>query len=178
MPETPTIKDLQQQAITAVRQAENLARRFYGLDLPEAIIDFSLRGRCAGQACVEHNGRTKLRINLQLLADNLDDFLRQTVPHEVAHLVVYWQARKGRTKLPPHGTEWRVVMQNCFGLEPKRCHNYQTTPARVVPRPFLYNCSCRQHHLTSIMHNRISRQSHALCRSCKTPLKFIAVNKT
>jgi len=165
--------DLHQQAEAAVRQAEGRARRFYGIDLPEALIDFSLRGRCAGQARVDRNGHTSLRINQQLLAENLDDFLKSTIPHEVAHLVVNWKARKKRQRPRPHGPEWQVVMQNCFGLEPVRCHAYVTTPARVVPRDYRYACSCREHQLTSIMHNRISRSYQALCRACRTPLKFI-----
>ncbi len=165
------------QAEATVRQAETCARNFYGIKLPDAVIDFSLRGRCAGQARVERNGETCLRINQQLLAENLDDFLSKTIPHEVAHLIVNWQARKKRQRPRPHGPEWQAVMQNCFNLEPKRCHSYQTTPARIVPRPFLYSCNCREHLLTSIMHNKISRSYQALCKACKTPLSFVTRQK-
>jgi SprT protein len=162
-----------QQAETAIRLAEERARSFYGLKLPEASIDFSLRGRCAGQARVDRNGETSLRINRQLLWDNHDDFLTNTIPHEVAHLVVHWQARKKRQRPRPHGSEWQAVMLDCFGLEPKRCHSYQTTPARIVPRPFLYACNCREHRLTSIMHKKLSRSYRALCKACKTPIFYV-----
>lgn len=170
--------DLQQQAEAAIHQAEERARNFYGIQLPKAAIDYSLRGRCAGQARIDCNGATCLRINQQLLAENFDDFLKHTIPHEVAHLVVNWQARKKRQRPRPHGPEWQAVMQQCYGLEAHRCHAYQTTPARVVPRAFLYTCNCREHRLTSIMHNRISRSYQALCRSCKSPLTFVAQQKT
>lgn len=165
--------ELQEKALAAVRRAERRARVFYAIELPEASLDFSLRGRCAGQAIVEKTGTTQLRINLQLLRENLDDYLSQTVPHEVSHLAVNWQARNKRLKPRPHGTEWQAVMRNCFDLEAKRCHSYQTTPARVVPRPFLYACSCREHLLTSIMHNKIGLSYQALCKACRTPLQFI-----
>ncbi len=168
-------KNLHQQAEAAIRQAEKRARNFYAIDLPVAAIDFSLRGRCAGQASVDRNGETCLRINLLLLAENLDDFLNTTIPHEVAHLVVNWQARKNRQRPRPHGKEWQAVMLQCYGLEAHRCHSYQTTPARVVPRAFLYTCHCREHRLTSIMHNRISRSDQARCRNCKSPLIFVAL---
>jgi SprT protein len=171
-------KNLQQHAEEIVREAEQRARNFYGIKLPDAVIDFSLRGRCAGQVRVDRNGATCLRINQQLLAENFDDFLKHTIPHEVAHLVVNWHARKKRQQPRPHGPEWQVVMRQCFGLEARRCHSYQTTPARVVPRAFLYTCNCREHRLTSIIHNRISRSDQALCRSCKEPLKFIAKQNT
>ena len=164
---------IMQLADAAVRAAEHRARQFYSIRLPDAKIDFSLRGRCAGQARVERNGETFLRINLKLLSENAGDFLQQTIPHEVAHLVVNWQARKKRKRPRPHGSEWRNVMQDCYRLQPERCHAYQTTPARCVPRNYLYRCDCREHHLTSIMHNRVSHRYKALCKSCKTPLKFV-----
>jgi SprT protein len=170
--------ELQEKALAAVRRAERRARVFYAIKLPEASLDFSLRGRCAGQAVVERTGATRLRINLQLLRENLDDYLIQTVPHEISHLVVNWQARNKRSKPRPHGTEWQAVMRDCFGLEAKRCHSYRTTPARVVPRPFLYACSCREHLLTSIMHNKIGLSYQALCKACRTPLQFIDGGKT
>lgn len=178
MPNQQSNRDILQQAEAAVRLAEERARNFYSIKLPDALIDFSLRGRCAGQARVNCNGETCLRINQQLLAENLDDFLRNTIPHEVAHLVVNWQARQKDPRPRPHGPEWQAVMQCCFNLEAKRCHRYQTTPARIVPRPFLYRCNCRQHLLTSIMHNRISRSYQALCKACRTQLKFVSKQET
>jgi len=165
--------ELQEKALAAIRRAERRARDFYAIKLPEASIDFSLRGRCAGQAIVERTGSTRLRINLKLLSENLDDYLSQTIPHEVSHLVVNWQAQKKRLKPRPHGTEWQAIMRHCFDLEAKRCHSYRTTPARIVPRPFLYACSCREHRLTSIMHNKISLSYQALCKACRTPLQFV-----
>lgn len=157
----------------AISKALDRVRKHYGLELPEPSVDYSLRGRCAGQAFIDRNGLPGLRINQKLLEDNLDDFLKQTIPHEVAHLAVQWQTFKTRQRVKPHGQEWQSVMRDCFGLEPTRCHSYQTTPARVVARSFLYRCQCRQHLLTNIMHKRISRSLQALCKSCKGPLQFI-----
>ncbi len=169
----PTPDELCVLAEQAVRAAERLARDRYRLDLPPAALDFSLRGLCAGQARIGHDGRPLLRINLQLLADNREDFLNVTIPHEVAHLVVLWPYRKRRTRPRPHGPEWQAVMRDCFNLEPVRCHAYRTTPARVVSRPFLYACPCREHRLTSIMHNRIRRTRGAYCRRCRSILQFL-----
>ncbi len=174
MAKLPINTDLQQQAEVVVRRAERRVRCFYGINLPEALIDFSLRGRCAGQARVDCNGKTTLRINQQLLEENLDDFLTNTIPHEVAHLVVNWKARKKCQRPRPHGSEWQAVMQDCFELEAQRCHAYRTYPARIVARPFVYHCGCREHNLTNIMHKRLSRSYQALCKDCKKPLRFIS----
>jgi SprT protein len=164
--------ELQAAAEQAVRRAEARARAHYAIDLPDAVIDLSLRGRCAGQARLERS-TTLLRFNLQLLSENRGDFLAVTIPHEVAHLVVLWRSRGSRRRPKPHGVEWQSVMRNCFGLVPQRCHDYATVAARVVPHCFIYRCSCREHHLTSIIHNRIRRGPGALCRSCHTLLVFI-----
>jgi SprT protein len=167
----------EQCAERTARQAEQRAREFYRLALPEATIDFSLRGRCAAQARVDRKGGTWLRLNKQLLAENLDDFLINTIPHEVAHLVVNWQVYKKRQRPKPHGAEWQKVMQDCYGLKPVRCHSYETTPARIVTRPFLYTCNCQEHRLTSIMHNRISKAGGALCKRCKALLHLSTQTK-
>jgi SprT protein len=172
MTDTDTPEKIIRLAEKAVRTAEDCARRYYAVTLPYARTDYSLRGRCAGQARVAHSGQTFLRFNLQLLTENLEDFLQQTIPHEVAHLVVNWRHRKKRARPKPHGPEWQAVMQDCYGLQPTRCHSYQTTAARVVARNFLYECNCREHRLTRIIHNRISRRYKALCKKCRTPLRF------
>ena len=156
---------------------QDKARNYYRLDFPDAEVDFSLRGRCAGQAQITPDGKTRLRINLQLLQENQDDFLSQTIPHEIAHLVVLWKARKKRKRPNPHGPEWRQVMRNCFQLRPVRCHSYQTTPARVVTRPYIYRCSCQQHFLTAIMHKRLAKKLQALCKQCRQPLRFISIQE-
>ena len=172
---THTPEEIMRLAIKTVRAAEQRARDFYAIRLPGAVIDFSLRGRCAGQARVERGGATLLRLNLTLLKENLADFLEQTIPHEVAHLVVNWQSRQKSKRPRPHGSEWQLVMQNCYGLQPARCHTYRTTPARIVPRNVLYRCGCREHRLTGIMHKRLSQSHQALCKSCRTRLNFVAI---
>lgn len=177
MPDSKLPQQLRSQAEDAVRQAEQRAREFYRLDLPAAALDFSLRGRCAGQAGVDGNGRAWLRINLQLLAENRADYLTQTIPHEVAHLVVNWQTRSKQRRPRPHGKEWQAVMADCFGLKASRCHSYPTTAARVVPRPFLYACNCREHRLTAIMHQRIARSVRVFCKACRTTLVLVAKEK-
>lgn len=170
-----TPEQIMRLATEAVRATEQRARDFYAICLPDAVIDFSLRGRCAGQARVGRGGATLLRLNLTLLTENLADFLEQTIPHEVAHLVVNWQARQKNKRPRPHGPEWQRVMQNCYGLLPARCHSYRTTPARIVPRNILYRCNCREHRLTVIMHKRLLQSHEALCKCCQTRLKFVAI---
>jgi SprT protein len=142
-----------------------------GIDLPHIHLDFGLRGHVAGQARIINN-QLEMRLNMCLLKTYTDEYLGTTIPHEVAHLCVFWQSRHLAIRPKPHGPEWQAVMQECFGLPPKRCHDYVTRPARIVSRNFLYTCRCREHRLTSIMHRKLRKNFHAFCKDCGSNLRF------
>lgn len=139
------------------------AAQHYRTPIPRPLIRFDLRGRAAGQVRI-HQARTwEIRYNPTLLAQNPEDFLAQTLPHEVAHLVVY---RLFGRQIRPHGPQWRAVM-TFFGAPPERCHRYDLTgvSTRSVRR-YDYRCGCRVHRLSSIRHNRIGAGGVYLCRHC------------
>ena len=101
---------------------------------------FDLRGKVAGQFWYSTSS-SWFRWNLPVAEQNSDDYLVQTVGHEVAHHIT-------RTVYPhatSHGWEWKNVMRQ-LGLEPARYHNYAVTPARIVKRPFKYLCPCGDTH--------------------------------
>lgn len=76
-----------------------------------------------------------IRLNPVLCFENVERFMKQTVGHEVAHLVtrvVYGSTKqvedpktgkKVTKKIRSHGAEWRSVMVK-FDLEPTTCHTY------------------------------------------------------
>lgn len=122
---------MEQQIITQSRRREmaveakveevyRLADKVFGKQLKRPKrVTFDLRGRTAGMA---HYGyEWKLRFNMELMAENEQDFLASTVGHEVAHLVAYeiYNDNCG------HDVRWITVMVK-LGLEPTRCHSYST----------------------------------------------------
>lgn len=129
---------------------------------------FDLRGRTAGQAQYRPRGPWVIRYNLDLLRENADAFIAETVPHEVAHLVAF--LRHG-PRIRPHGAEWRAVMGE-FGAIAQRCHHYDLSriSARKT-RVFPYHCACTNHELTSIRHHRVQAGRIYLCRHCAAPLQ-------
>jgi len=162
----------------ATIEAFRKALTFYELgrvNPPE--IDFSLKGRSAGQAAWRVDKgpgsvitKLKLRFNLEAYALDPEDMIRDTIPHEVAHLVV--ALRHGR-RAKPHGPEWESVMRGCFGIAPKRTHRLQLTPARKVARSYIYSCDCQEHPFTSIRHNRILKERKKYrCVACKGSLVY------
>ncbi len=117
----------------------------------------------AGQAHVEDN---LIRLNSELLLTHGAQFWRETLPHELAHLIV-WQLHGRRVR--PHGAEWQAVMR-LFGAGLERCHSFTVLPTRRQ-REYVYHCACRAHHLSAVRHGRIQRGGRYICVRCHTPLK-------
>lgn len=136
--------------------------RFGVVIRPEVAWD--LRGQAAGLA----NGqRSLIRFNRELAERYPDEFVAQTVPHELAHLVAF---KKFGGRIRPHGREWQAVIV-ALGAEPRRTHSYEVTPTRRLKR-FAYQCHCpgSEYLLTSIRHNRIQRGHAYICKRCLQPL--------
>ena len=152
-----------QETEAVIRLAETLYRRT--LVRPE--VCFDLRGRTAGMVRFPRAGRPVIRYNPGLLESEGEAFLKQVVPHEVAHLVA--KILYGN-RIRPHGSEWRQIMV-ALGANPERCHNFDTSrePVRRVRR-FDYHCGCRTHLLSSIRHNRVMRGTVYRCLACGQPL--------
>ena len=124
--------DLQQR----VAELYCLAERHFLKRFPRPAVKLDLKGETAGQAWTEKN---LLRLNRQLLIENRDHYLEHTLGHEVAHLIAHQLF--GR-RIRPHGREWQFIMEQVFSLPAERTHSYDTSRARRVQRPYLYQCQC------------------------------------
>ena len=142
----------------------NVARRIYKRPFDMPTVGFDLRGRTGGTANFQN---WHLRFNAILLVENRDEYLRQVVPHEVAHLIS--DAHFG-DKLAPHGKEWQSVMR-AFGRPPDVTHKMDTSNASTV-KQIAYRCACQDHHIGEKVHNKImAGLSQHTCRKCKTVVK-------
>ena len=136
----------------------------YGRVFELPSINWNLQGRCAGKAYPSEN---RINLNSTLLINNTDDFIEQTVPHEIAHLI---NRTLNGPQVRPHGPEWKAIMR-ALGLPPLRCHNYAVnqTGTRWRKRT-MYFCACDFHFVSQIVHNRICRGQIYRCRHCGLPL--------
>ena len=143
-----------------------LAERYFSRRFRRPYIRLDLRGESAGQALP---GKYQLRFNPVLLRENREHFLKQTVGHEVAHLLAYELFGPG---VQAHGKEWKSIMVKVFGLPAERCHNYDTQ--RTSNRPWIYRCKCEGQtiSLSTIRHNRANKGAVYLCTRCRNPLQF------
>jgi len=144
--------------------------RQYARTTPDIIIDFDLKGRAAGQVVWRSGQAPRVRYNLSMARLQPEAFISETVPHEVAHLVVmrcFPQAK-------PHGSEWRSVMAS-FGIEQaQRCHQFKLSDKTVArQRRWHYRCDCSDHQLSTTRHNRVQFSGvNYHCRSCGQCLQF------
>jgi SprT protein len=159
---------LERQAESWTRQLIEQAVRHFDLPISQPRVRFDLRGKAAGMALFHPRGETVIRYNTQMLKENGQAFIAQTVPHEVAHLVA--RAVFGPA-VRPHGAEWRSIM-TLFGAEPRRCHGFAVPRKdRRKMRYFTYRCACRDHSLSAIRHHRSLSGVVYICRLCGSPLR-------
>ena len=159
---------IQSRVETCYQQAEAFFQQTFAR--PE--ISLKLRGQKAGVAHLQEN---KLRFNLQLYRENTDDFLQQTVAHEVAHLIAH--ALFG-PRIQPHGAEWQQIMRGIYQLPPLRCHNYAVK--RRATERFIYRCHCLdgEFPFSSRRHAMVKRGQRYQCRRCQTQLLFSGESRT
>ena len=115
--------EVKHEAIRRTNEAVDVINKKLGLRLKYPTVRFSLRGTTAGKAWWDRN---LIEYSPSLLAGNVEDFLRQTVRHEVAHLGA--RAKWGAS-IKPHGKEWCSCCWH-LGIPATRCHSYDTA---VVP---------------------------------------------
>lgn len=167
--------------LDSVHQSLLKAEKYYRCEFPVGEVLFNLRGRAAGQvrfpmsAC--KHALPELRFNLSILNAYGDEFIREVVPHECAHLVVFrlFQLKKYKSKIKPkpHGPEWQFVMQELYGLKPRVTHSFEVKSSSM--KRFTYVCACEDkvHQLSLIRHNKVLKQaSNYLCRRCGEKLIF------
>lgn len=131
-------------------------------------IVFNLKGQASG-VFYTNGTQTMIRYNPYIFAKHYVYSLSNTVPHEVAHYIIY--CIHGANGVRPHGHEWRGLMLQ-FGVEPRRTNtlDLEGVPVRRQRR-HSYSCSCTHHQITSRRHNQIRNgKARYFCRSCNGEL--------
>jgi len=154
----------QQLVVRKVEQCISHASVYFEQNFKLPKISFSQRGKIAGCARLQLN---ELRFNPILLADNVDAFLEEVVPHEVCHLLAYSLFGKVR----PHGKEWQSLMLKLFKLKGQTYHQMDVT--KVKGKYFIYQCECGPIELGIRRHNKVVKGDQIyICRKCRSPLKI------
>ena len=138
-----------------------LVREKYGYNVSFHV---QMNGRLTSTAGRAHLATGLLEFSKKLYAENQEEFLADTVPHEFAHLaafVVY-----GDTG---HGEGWKRVMQE-LGCVANRCHSYQVT--KKSSKTYKYECSCQVHEFSPQRHAWAVKGKQYKCVKCGSHLNY------
>jgi len=150
---------MKEKILAKVEECFLIAEKFYGktFERPTNII-FK---RCGTNGGHSSYAKRELMFQLDLAEHHKDDFLNRTVPHEVAHYVqrAVYGYRNSYGKVMPHGHEWKYIMRRVFGLNPDRCHKYDTSVTQTKKQTrHIYSCSCGKiFKISTTMHNKIQK---------------------
>lgn len=120
-------------------------------------------GTTAGRATEYGDDSTEIALNHILLVDNVDHFINDTIPHEMAHLVVM----KFCPDAKAHGSEWFEACRRLGMKEISVCHDLDTSASRRnITRVEAY-CQCMTHQVT-LRKARAIKTGDYICQKCKT----------
>lgn len=151
---------IQQRIVQILKDGCARATSFYKREFPMPTITYKIGGgRVAGTATF----RTwTVNFNPGILMQNVEEFLNDTVLHELGHLVcdkVYPEAHQAgirmqgfrfkREKRDLHGPRWVEAARACGHPNPTRCHNMDTTglkkgTASRVQYKYACPCGCKK----------------------------------
>jgi SprT protein len=166
---TPNDSHLVALAMEKIEESFDLLNRVTGKQLTlasnEPLVFFN-QSRTGGYVWPNRYGN-RVFLNWPLFKANTEDYLNQTIPHEVAHLFQRVLAPNERS----HGPIWQRLMRK-IGLQPRRCHSYDTTISARY-ESFTYICTCTKHRISKIVHNKILKGKQYKCKSCKSDITFL-----
>lgn len=158
------LRELKMQVQRQLKRDLERANAYFGKTFTPPSIHYNVRGVKAGVAYLECNA---VRFNPVLLQENEQAFIRQVVPHELAHILVYQHF--GRVQA--HGKEWKMMMETVLGVPAEIYHCFDT---QSVQQQFTYRCDCQTHQLSIRRHNAVIRDNRRyICRRCKATLLFV-----
>jgi len=163
---SPTLS-IQQKLINANYHYIDLANIVFNTHLLKyPTIEHTIKGKKAGVAYLQ---QWKVNYNLELLIANEEEFLKQTVGHEIAHLVAF-QLFGSRG----HDKAWKYVMRQ-LGLEPNRCHSYDLSEITIKKhKKVIYKCNCKEHEIGLVRHKNLqaNKNRYFTCCLCKGKLVY------
>jgi SprT protein len=165
----PIDSNKQQLVIEETQKYLKLASDIFHYQLKPINVFFDLYGMASGMFVVK-KGIPIIRYNPHIFAKHFSYSISNTVPHEVAHYVIY--SLYGLKAVRPHGKEWKDLMLQ-LGAMPTRTNalNIDGIPTRQHKR-HPYHCNCSEHLISSRRHNKITDgKAKYFCRACNGELQ-------
>jgi SprT protein len=113
-------------------------------------ITYDLKGKTAGRASQRNIIQLGLEFNKEAIASNYDDMVKNTIPHEIAHLIAFVRPEFGAKG---HNKVWKKICI-ILGGNGERCCSYGLTSTKNV-RKFLYEVNGNEYTLGLTRHKRM-----------------------
>jgi len=182
-----TITQLQQRVIDRVAECFAIVQASYpDMEFTLPTVGFGVNTKTAGIAYPKMN---KVSFNNTLLNENAEHFIKNTVAHEVAHIIdgiLYdtFQSRFDRVTgkriaVQAHGKTWKHIM-GIIGVDADRVHQYDVSNVGRKTRPHNYECTKCKHviPLPTRTHNKILKNGVKYVHSgCQADLAYIGTPK-
>lgn len=153
------------------RKAQNCIDDYnerYGTDVPYPTVYLNLKGvRCYGTADYK---KLMIRMHKRYCEDYFEDAFNDTLPHEVAHIIVGHLFPSAR----PHGKEWKRVCK-FLGCTPKRAS--KDISLRQYKKEHFYSCGCQSFTLSDRNHNKFLRGEVYRCVHCFNWMKPVDMSE-
>ena len=155
-----SVQPLSEQITQRCRASIEQAQVLFNLPLiPQLSIECNLKGQSAGKIEFRmhrpsHKPQIRLRFNLQAAELDPEDMLNNTIPHEVAHLVV--KLCPHQFNQAPHGKDWQSICK-VLGGDAKTYHKLKLVPARQQKRWHYLDDQGQPHQLSTIRHKRLQK---------------------
>lgn len=159
---------MRQQILDKIEESFKRAENYYGRSFsrPKNVI-FKRSGTKGGHC---NYSKSELMFQLDFAEAYPEDYLKETVPHEVAHWIdreLYGYTRHNGRRVM-HGRTWKNIMIRCYGLSPERCHEYDVSVTKTKSQTrYSYKCGCRKHSISQTVHNRILTGRNYRCSLCR-----------
>ncbi len=151
-----------------IKQVVDKLNAIYNFNMSNPKFYWDVNGTTAGLA---KSKTMSVHFNLKLAKQNWDDFINNTVPHEVCHIAAWQWAKFFKKPIPkPHGACWNLMMRE-VGCKPTRTHEYDVTEVKRNSKRYLYDCGCSEKtEVSTVIHNRIKNGRIYQCLKCKQRL--------
>ena len=116
-----------------------------------------------------------IRLHTKLLEEFGQEYLDDVLTHELAHAVQMEIYPKSK----PHSREWKNIVETLSQKKysTKNKIDYRLNEFSKNKKKFVYICKCMEHHVSSIIHKRISQKRYFYnCKKCKEVLIHKDIN--
>lgn len=159
-------EQLHEEVIRKVNYFVGIYEKCFSTKIPPIEISYGLTGASiAGLAYTQLN---IIKLHKEFLLKYQDEYIIDTVGHEVAHILTYHHFGKD---VKDHGKEWKYIMM-LLGLTPTRTHQYESQCKQKRHNKYILHCStCMVEVIVSqTIYNKMLRGKRYRTICCKAPL--------